>query len=194
MDQELLERIDLIERMVMDGRRSTQYWGWCLALWGTGQLAAVGWQWYGGNPALVWGVTMSICGVLTGIGVVRARSGQRTETLLSRAVWSVWCSFGISITLLAFLGNFAQIFTPRAFEAVFFALMGLTYVATGLILRWKMQIVVGLLWWASSIFAIFGPARLLGWLFIIMVFLAEVVLGVYLMAKEKADLRHARTA
>jgi hypothetical protein len=194
MDQELLERIDLIERMVLEGRRSTQYWGWCLALWGVGQLVAIGWQRYGGRPTLAWGVTMSICGILTGLGIVRKRSQQRTETALSRAVRSVWFSFGMSITLLAFLGNHAGIFSPRSFDAVFFSLMGLTFVATGLILRWKVQIGVGLLWWAASVFAIFGPGWMVGWMFIIMVFLAEVVFGVYLMAKEKADLRHARTA
>ena len=68
MNQELLDRIDLIERMVGEGRRTTQYWGWTFVLWGVGQLVALVWSNYGGNPAVAWPVTMIACGVLTTMG------------------------------------------------------------------------------------------------------------------------------
>lgn len=194
MDQELFERINLIERMVLEGRRSTQYWGWCLALWGSGQLVAAGWSTLSHRPILAWGVTMTVCGIATGIGVATKRSGQHSQSFLSRAVWSVWLSLGISLTMLAFLGNAAGVFTPRSFQVVFFSLMGLTYVATGLILEWRVQTGIGLVWWAAAVVTIYGPAWLLGWLFVGMVLLGEIFLGVYLMVREKVDTRNARAA
>lgn len=194
MDQELLERFDLIERMVLEGRRSTQYWGWCLALWGSGQLIATAWATLGRRPTLAWAVTMAACAVATVVAASRKHSTQHSQSLIARAVWSVWLSLGISLSLLGFLGNTSGILTGRAFLAVFFSLMGFTYLATGLIIRWKVQWGIGLLWWAAAIVALYGPGPVLEWLFMAMVFLGEVVLGVYLMAREKADIRHARAA
>lgn len=194
MDHELLERIDLIERMVSEGRRGTQYWGWSLALWGSGQLIASIWGTYGHHPTLAWGVTMAACAIVTTIGVSRRRATEHSQSFLSRAIWSIWLSLGISMALLGFLGHAAGVLTGRAFLVVFFSLMGFTYMATGLILQWKVQWGIGLLWWAAAIVALYGPDWLLGWLFLAMVFLGEVVLGLYLMAREKADTRDARAA
>jgi hypothetical protein len=194
MNQELMERIDLIERMVMEGRRSTQYWGWNFVLWGTGQLVALTWGSYSGRPGLAWGVTMAICGILTGIFIAVQRGRETRESITGRAIWSMWFSFGITIALLAFLGNPRALFTPRGFMAVFLALMGLTNVASGLVLRWRPQLGVGLLWWAAAVFTIFGPEKLVPWVFIGMIFAGEIVFGLYLMAKERADRRHARPA
>jgi hypothetical protein len=163
MNQELLERIDLIERMVMEGRRSTQYWGWNFVLWGTGQLLAIAWSAYGGAPALAWGVTMAICGILTGIFIAVQRGRETRESITGRAIWSMWFSFGITIALLAFLGNPRALFTPRGFMVVFLALMGLTNVASGLVLRWRTQLGVGLLWndlcRRDSVWALFDGQR-----------------------------------
>jgi hypothetical protein len=194
MDQELLDRLDLIERMVLQGRRRTQYWGWSLALWGAGQLIAAAWAAFSHHPTLAWSVTMAACGIVTGIGVAKKQAQEHFESLISRAVWAIWLSLGISLTLLGILGNYAGVFTPRSFEAVFFSLMGLTYVATGMILQWKVQTGIGLLWWGAAIVSIFGPVWLLGWMFLVMILLGEIVLGLYLMAREKADLRNARAS
>jgi hypothetical protein len=194
MDQELLERIDLIERMVLAGRRSTQYWGWCLALWGSGQLIAAAWATFGHRPRLAWGVTMAACGVITGIVVAVRRSRAHSESVVSRAIGSVWLCMGISLTLLGFLGNPAGIFDARSFEVVFFSLMGLTYVASGLILEWHVQTGIGVLWWAGAVAAIYGPGWLISWLFLGMVLVGEVILGIYLMIREKVDSRNAGAA
>jgi hypothetical protein len=195
MNQELMERIDLIERMVMEGRRSTQYWGWNFVLWGAGQLAALAWSAYGGRPGLAWGVTMAACGILTGIFIaVQRRGPQTSESLTTRALWAMWFSLGITISLLAFLGNPRGLFTLRSFAAIFLAMMGLTNVASGLILRWRPQISMGLLWWAAAVFTIFGPEEFIPWILVGMIIAGEVLFGLYLMAKERADRRHARPA
>ncbi|HJX84997.1 MAG TPA: hypothetical protein VJ723_11690 [Candidatus Angelobacter sp.] len=191
MDQELLARIDLIERMVSQGRRSTEYWGWCFALWGTGQLTATAWATRSGRPGLAWGVTMAACGIITGLVMARKKATEQAETLVSRSLGAIWLCFGISITLLAFVGNPAGIFNERSFCAVFLALMGLTNVSSGIILRWPLQVVSGIVWWLAAVFAMLGPEKMVPWTQIAMIFFGEVVFGLYLMARERTARRHA---
>ncbi len=52
--QELLERIEVIERMMRDGRRSVEYWGWTQVLWGTAYLVAIVWTVVSSKPGLAW--------------------------------------------------------------------------------------------------------------------------------------------
>jgi len=191
MDQELLERIDLIERMVLEGRRTGQYWGWCFALWGTGQLVALGLSMLNWYPMLIWAVSMGTCGVVTALVSTRQRRAADKQTLLARSVLAVWISFGVSITLLSFVGNPAGIFSLRSYCTVFFVLMGFTNTASGMILRWPLQIGIGIAWWLAGVVTVFGPEKIIGWTLITMIFLGEVVFGLYLMARQRADHRHA---
>jgi hypothetical protein len=194
MNQELLDRLELIERMVLEGRRRTQYWGWTFVLWGTGQLIALAWQIYGGNPGLAWSVTMTVCGILTVIGSRRMHAGEQVETFISRSIGSIWWSCGIAITILAFIGNPTGVFTARSFYAALFALLGLANFGSGLMLRWKVQQGMGLLWWAAAIAAMLVPEKLTLWIFVAMDIIGEILFGLYLMAKERVDKSHARTA
>jgi hypothetical protein len=191
MNQELLDRIDLIERMIGEGRRTTQYWGWTFVLWGVGQLIALAWSNYGGNPAVAWPVTMVACGVLTGIGSRRIHATERAETFISRALGSIWFSCGISISVLAFIGNPTGTLAGPAFLAAFFALMGFANFASGLVLHWRMQQAMGILWWAAAAVAMLAPDKFVLWIFVGMDVVGEILFGLYLMAREKADLRHA---
>jgi len=124
MDQELLQRIDLIEQMVLQARHTTQYWGWCFALWGTGQLVALGLSIVLPNPMLIWAIAMTACGIATGIMIRRKRAREEKESLAFRPLLAIWCGFGISISLLSFLGQPSGALTMRSFCAAFFVLMG----------------------------------------------------------------------
>jgi len=191
MNQELLDRIDLIERMIGEGRRTTQYWGWSFVLWGAGQLIAIAWSFYSGKPAVAWPVTMVACGVLTGIGSSRMHAREKVETFISRALGAIWFSCGISISVLAFIGNPTGVFTSNSFLAAFFALMGFANFASGMVLHWRMQQVLGILWWAAAAVAMLAPDKIAAWTFVGMDIVGEILFGLYLMAREKTDLRHA---
>jgi len=145
-------------------------------------------HWY---PTLIWAVTMGTCGVVTALVSTRQRRAANKQTLLSRFVLAVWISFGVSITLLSFVGNPAGIFSLRSYCTVFFVLMGFTNTASGIILRWPLQIWIGIAWWLAAVVTVFDPEKIIGWTLITMIFLGEVVFGVYLMARERADRRHA---
>ena len=194
MDRELLERLELMERMVSQGRRSTHNWGWTFVLWGAGQLIALAWNILSGRPEIAWPVTMTLCGILTGIGSARMRKAERTETIVSRSLGSIWFSCGIAIFFLGFIGNFMGFFTFRVFLIVLFTLMGVANMASGTILRWRTQQVLGAIWWAAAIVVMLGSDKTALWAFIGMTLAAELLFGVYLMYRERSDLRHARTA
>ena len=162
MNQELLDRIDLIERMISEGRRSTHYWGWSFALWGTGQLIALFWSMHSSRPTLVWGCLMGACGIITALMISRQQAADRSQSVLTRPISAVWFSFGISLTLLAFLGNPTGLFTTRSFCAVFFAFMGLANNASGMILRWPLQIGLGVAWWLAAVLMMFAPEAIIG--------------------------------
>jgi hypothetical protein len=191
MDQDLLQRIDLIERMVLQARHTTQYWGWCFALWGSGQLAALGLSIVLPNGMLIWAIAMTTCGIVTGIVIRRKRATEEKESLAFRPLLAIWLGFGISISLLTFLGQPTGLFTMRAYCTVFFALMGFTNFSSGMILRWPLQIAAGTAWWGAGVLVMYGPEKIIAWTFIAMIFLGEVVFGLYLMLRERLDRRHA---
>jgi len=191
MDQELLQRLELIESMVLQGRRTTQNWGWSFALWGAGQLVALAWSVFLGHPEIAWPATMTLCGVLTGIGSSRMRKAEGAESIVSRSLGSVWFSCGIALFFLGIIGNSIGFFTFRSFMEVLFALMGVANVASGIILRWRTQQVLGAIWWTGAIVIMLGSDTVALWLFVGMTLCAELLFGIYLMLRGKPDLHHA---
>ena len=191
MDQELLQRLELIESMVLQGRRTTQNWGWSFVLWGAGQLIALAWTIFLGHPEIAWAVTMTLCGILTGIGSSRMRKAEGAESIISRSLGSIWFSCGIALFFLGLIGNSTGFFTFHTFMEVLFALMGVANMASGAILRWRTQQILGALWWAGAVVIMFGSEQLTLWLFVGMTLCAELLFGIYLMLRGKPGLRHA---
>ena len=42
--QDLNDRLDLIQNMIAEGRRSTERWGWVFVLWGVAYYVAFAWS------------------------------------------------------------------------------------------------------------------------------------------------------
>src|SRR5258707_11545335 len=84
-DQELRERIALIESLMRAGRKSTEYWGWNFLLWGIAYFVAVAWSSLlpgAGGPLLAWPITM-IFAVLLTVGIARRRTRNKPRTQMS---------------------------------------------------------------------------------------------------------------
>jgi hypothetical protein len=69
--------------------------------------------------------------------------------------------------------------------------MGFANFASGLVLHWRLQQGLGILWWAAAAVTMLGPDRFVVWIFVGMDVIGEILFGLYLMAREKVDLRHA---
>lgn len=191
--QELKDRLSFIETMILEGRRSTESWGWTFVLWGVAFYIALAWAAWRPS-AVAWPVTMVCSFVLTLIIGFRKGSSQPATTI-GRAVTYVWISVGISMLLIFSALGFTGRIEQHSFVALLAAMLGAANAASGLILRWKMQIASGVVWWAVSVAACFGSLTQVLALFLAAVFFGQIIFGIHAMISEsrrsKQNTAHA---
>ena len=187
---ELKERLALIVSMITEGRRGTQSWGWVFLLWGVAYYVAIAWATRGRNFSvwgdgnwLAWPATMAVAFVLTLIIGIRKGRGQPITTV-GRAVVAVWSCVGVSMFLLfpalAINGRLDE----HAFVALVAAMLGVANGASGMILRWKAQVLSAVVWWAASAAACFGSLAQVTLVFLAAIFVCQIVFGIYTMILE----------
>jgi hypothetical protein len=180
-DHELRQRLELIDRMVAEGRRGLEYYGSFFVLWGAGHLAALAWQSFLPYGNWAWGTCMWTCAAIAIALGFRISRRQRVHTRLGQAIGGIWWAFGGAMTI-------AFIFDRQHPIETFFLLLGMANVTSGLALRWRTQIAVGLLWWAAAGLSLALHSDDIQRLaFAIMALVGEVGFGLYLMASERRD-------
>jgi hypothetical protein len=202
--QDLNERVSLIAKMIAEGRRSTESWGWTFLLWGVAYCVAVAWASWGGS-ASVWGHRYVVVGgVYSGVAwpvtkicaailtlVVGIRKGKRQPgTTISRAIVAVWISLGISMLLIFPSLAMAGKLDEHSFVALVAAMLGAANGASGIILRWKAQIACAVVWWITSALGCFGSTTQLTVLFLTAVFICQILFGIYAMVLESRRRQH----
>ena len=194
-EREIGERIALIESMMREGRRRTEYWGWNFLLWGVAYLIAMGWSnFLPGGRALAWPITMALAVVLT-IVIARRRMQLEPKTDRSRALGMVWRAVGCGIFVFAFPATYSGHLEAHAFMAAIETMLGIAHVAAGSMLRWSTQIVVGALWWVAAIATCFVPSNDgVAYIFLAAVLVCNIGFGIYLMIRESRDKARARMA
>src|ERR1019366_1978371 len=135
--QELKDRLALIEQMMVAGRRSTESWGWTFLLWGVACYVAIGWSALGAST-YAWPVTMVATCVL--MGVLLTRRDHKRNTTMNRAVVGVWIALGVTMmTLMPALAISGRIADAHGSIAVVCALVGMANGASGIVLKWRLQ-------------------------------------------------------
>ena len=187
-ERDLKERLALIEKMVAEGRRSTESWGWVFLLWGASYYVAIAWAGWGQHSsvlgrALAWPVTMIATCVLT--VVIGTRKGKgHPETTAGRAIFLIWTAVGVSMLVVfpafAISGRLDQ----HAFVALVSAMLGAANGASAVLLRLKSQFACAVVWWVASAAACFGSDTQLGVVFLTAIFLCQIVFGIYAMILE----------
>lgn len=180
--QELNERLILIETMLAEGRKSTESWGWCFILWGLAYYAAIAWSYSTSSP-WAWPVTMVSAGLITAV-LAKRQSGHEPETTMGRAVGSLWIAVVISLVLFSLCGSIARRLDVQMFIAAVGAMIGIANAASGLILRWKAQLVTAVFWWACAAVAPFCSEGQSQVVFLVTIFLCQIVFGSYMMIYE----------
>ena len=190
--QELKDRLALIEKMILEGRRGTESWGWTFVLWGIAFYVAIAWATWWPSP-IAWPVSMVSSFALTLMIGLRT-STQHPVTTMSRAVTYVWTSVGISMLLIFPALGFSGRIDQHSFVAVLAAMLGAANAASGLILRWKMQIACALVWWAISVASCFGSRTQVLSLFLAAIFFCQIVFGVHAMISEAQRFKRSGVA
>lgn len=187
-EEDLVSRLSLIESMIIEGRRATENWGWTFVLWGIVYYVAFGWSAWK-HSMLAWPVTTAMAVVITAV-VASFKTGKHPVTTLSRAVGSVWIGLGISMfLLLVALGATDRLSDQHVFFAIVAGMLAMANAASGLILRWRLQMACAVVWWVAVVAACFGTDALSMIVFLVAVFLGLVVFGLYNMVAE-AQKRH----
>ena len=171
--------------MIAEGRRTTENYGWTFVLWGVAYYVAIAWSTlchYG----LAWPITMVGASMLMGVIVWRKRANctNRPMTTIMRAIWSIWISMGISMFVLLDAIGFSGRADWRISVAVASTLVGTANAASSLTLRWKLQFVCAIIWWAAAVVSCFGTNNQSSIAFLAAIFLCQIVFGIYLMIAE----------
>jgi hypothetical protein len=192
MNREVTAQLELIERMIDEGRRSTQRGGWQFVLWGLGYLAAAFWSMQVGD-GWPWGVLMPICAALT-FAIHRRQAQRQVTTGADRALGGIWWGFGISMGVAGFLGGGSGTLMGVLFDIVILVMMGGANFASGIVLRWPLQLSMAGFWWAAAGASMFLPPSLAWPIFIGAILLGNVGFGLYCMWRERRELAGAGAA
>ncbi len=185
-DPEITDRINLIESMLQAGRKSTERWGWTFVVWGLAYYVATAWASLlpqAGGRTLAWPVTMVFTAALTAV-IARRRTRLQPRTDKSRHIQAAWSAVGFGIFVFAFSQAWSGHATAQTLMGGIETLLGVANIASGLMLRWKVQIGVGGLWWAAAAASAFATANGVAYLFLGATLVGMIGFGVYLMIRE----------
>ena len=185
-EQELKERLSLIESMIAEGRRNTESWGWTFVLWGAAYYLALAWSAWG-HSAWAWPAIILIAVMVT-VVVASLKAGHHPQTTLGRAIGSIWIALGISMFLLFLaLGLSGRLTDQHLFVAVISAILGMANGASALILRWKVQLACAVVWWVAAVATCFGSDAQSMIVFLVAIFLCQIVFGIYCVIAEAQE-------
>ena len=181
-EQDLKDRLSLIETMIAEGRRTTESWGWTFVLWGVAYYIAIGWAAWG-HPFIAWPVTMTVAGMLTGV-LASLNAGRSPETTVGRAMMAIWIAMGITtFCLMLSLGVTGRL-DPHISVAVVGAMLGTANATSSIVLKWKMQFACAVVWWGAMIAALFTSDNVTAIIFLVAIFICQIVFGIYGMIAE----------
>jgi hypothetical protein len=181
-NQEIQERLRLIESMIAEGRRTTGRWGWSFVLWGVAYYVAFAWS-AAGRSSLAWPVTMIAAGIVTAFMSSR-KARNHPRTAIGRAIGSIWMTMGISLFVLEISLAYSGRLDNHISLAIVGSMLAVANGASGIILRWKMQLACALVWLAMAEVACFG-AEMQGLIaFLAATFFCQIVFGIYAMVCE----------
>lgn len=177
-EQELRDRLSLIEAMIAEGRAHTENWGWAFVAWGVVYYVALIWSAWN-HSAWAWPITI-VVGVIVTIVVASAKAAGQPKTTLARAVGSIWIALGVSMFLLFFsLGMSGRLADQHLFAAVISAMLGFANGASAILLRWRVQLASAIVWWAAAVISCFATNSQSTIIFLVAIFLCQIVFGIY---------------
>jgi hypothetical protein len=175
---DLKERLNLIETMIAEGRRTTESWGSILVVWGTAFYIAFVWYAFG-HFQWAWPATMIATYGLTRVINARRRGGQ-PRTTMGRSIGSIWKAMAISMFILfPAIGISGKTVDPSLLIAIVATMLAISTAASSIILKWKLQFGCALIWWATAVASCFGTLRQSVIAFLIANFFCHIVFGVY---------------
>jgi len=192
----LAERLELIENMIAQGRRSTTRWAWTCVLWGVAFYVAIAWStglfggpiW--GRHYMAWPITMTVTWLVNWALARRMRrSAKAPMTTVSRAIISIWVAMGISMFALLFPLGMSGRASQQVALAVVSTMLATANAASGILLKWPAQFACAVVWWLAAAASLFGSDAQSMIAFMVAIFLCQIVFGIYAMILESREQR-----
>ena len=166
MDQQnAIEEIALIKRVIEESRRFTFDNGKYYLLWGALITIAIFAEYgiiltnNGGMPECwLWVATIGIGWVISIVFGIREPSRPAGWPVGAKLVALVWASCGVAMTIIGFIGPLSGALHSWAICPAMAAMMGAAYTISSLVYRLRWVTLVGIAWWIGSLcmFAIRG--------------------------------------
>jgi glucan phosphoethanolaminetransferase (alkaline phosphatase superfamily) len=185
--EELLTRLELIESMLLEGRKTTSYHGWTFLLWGVAFLVAIGWMEWLPHGELAWVVTMPVTALFSAI----LGSRLRTCKWSARSLAAIWIAVSAALFLYMFSVGYSGHAEMHTLWAAMETLLGVANCASAIMLRWRVQMGVAILWWIAAAASCFVPAALLIPILAGATLFCQVGFGLYLIYLERRDQKLA---
>lgn len=184
--EDLVGRLDLVERMIQEGRKSTEYWGWSQVLWGGTYLVAIGWSHTAFGMHWAWPITMIVAAIVM-VAVIRRKKRGKPVTTTGRTMRGVWTAVGIALFLFCFSAGISGHAEPHTFVAAVETLLGVAYFSGAMVLHWHTQFWVAGTWWAAAVATCFSPVEWIIPILVAATLIGMIGFGLYLMVREHRD-------
>jgi hypothetical protein len=181
---ELLQRLELMETMIAEGRRATGRYGWVFVLWGVVYFAAMGWVVFLPHKNWAW-VTCVLVGYAFNHAFMKRQRAYGDKTPRSRAIAAVWIAMGISIWIYGIGAGIGNHLWLASYVAPILIFLGMANAISAMILRWKVQGVAAAIWYAGGFATFFATQRQSIAIFLTATFFGMILFGLYAMMQER---------
>ena len=130
--------------------------------------------------------------------VRQSRRRQGAVSTKTRTLGGVWLSFSVGIMLYVAAAAISHHIVNHQvmFVSTICFMLGTVNVTSAAVYRWYVQGMAGVVWWAAGVYTQFTDANGAAVAFLVATFLAQIVFGLYLMARERrrasaAEATHA---
>jgi len=189
--EELVERIELMEAMIGEGRRLTARYGWAFVLWGVVDGAVMAWQWLMPHSDWVgkwaWPVGLLTAAALTIAGVtVMKRAWCLATNQQVRMIVAVWGVLGVALVLFVGGGMLSRFTWQVSYMAGVLIMVGMVHAISALVLRWWGQGVFAAVWGLGGAAMFLDPTFAhVRAIMLVEMCVGMIVFGIYTMVLER---------
>jgi hypothetical protein len=184
---DLVQRLELMEQMIAEGRQTTMRCGWIFVLWGLVDLAGMGWQQRPHHTQWAWPICLGVGVLATVAGLaLRRRPPSRPRATQCRDVQAVWSMMGLAMIIYVFTAQFTHFAWQYGYISALLIIIGLAHAISAVILRWPVQGVVAAIWWAGAVaILVCNSYRATDLIFLIEMCFGMIAFGLYVMLLER---------
>jgi hypothetical protein len=188
---ELLQRLELMETMIAEGRSMTVGNGWIFVLWGVIYLLPTAWLYllpsrFANHWA--WPICLCMGYLVMFIGLRRQGRCVSRGSVAARAIQAVWSMMGLSCGLAAFGVMLSGSFVWKpVYSVTIFMMIAMAQATSAMILRWKAQWIMAALWWGGAVAVLVRPNDQTNTLVLLVEVLGMIVFGLYAMSLERSS-------